>query len=233
MLKGARGRRGFTLIETVVTVGIVATLAAVVVPQVVRQFDAGDTARIQNDLKNIQTGIETYSVNIKLLPGDIDDLVNQIVAGDSTINTSTDVPEVGSTVLTLWKGPYLDATLVGSATLDNSLATGVGGRILDSFVCYAIGDFKHGVSEGSGTAAADDAACPSGSTGQKYLAVQIIGITCDETAGSTFMALNEVFDGVSEATPKTAGKLRCQTTAESVVTDTDVDVVYYLAVPIS
>ena len=40
-----RSKRGFTLVETVVTVGIVAALAAVVYPTVVKQFDAADPTR--------------------------------------------------------------------------------------------------------------------------------------------------------------------------------------------
>ena len=107
-------------------------------------------------------------------------------------------------------------------------------RILDNFVCYAIGNFQHGASEGSsGAGALDDAACPSTAAGQKYLAIQVIGIACDATPGSAFMKLNEVFDGASEASAETAGKLRCQTDGSTVATATDRDVVYYLTVPIS
>ena len=67
-------KRGFTLIETVVTVGIIATMAAVVIPQISKQFDAADPTRLQNDLKNLQSAVETFNVNVKVMPGDIDDL---------------------------------------------------------------------------------------------------------------------------------------------------------------
>src|SRR5688572_2935671 len=108
-MRTGRMKRGFTLIETVVTVGIVAAMAAVVIPQVARQFDAADPTRIQNDLKNIQTAIETFSVNVKQLPGDIDDLANfPTDAGDSTLTTATTITDFTSTEVALWQGPYLD-----------------------------------------------------------------------------------------------------------------------------
>jgi prepilin-type N-terminal cleavage/methylation domain-containing protein len=58
-------RRGFTLVETVVTVGIVAALAAVVYPTVVKQFDSADPAKTAEDLNNITTAIEVFGVNVR------------------------------------------------------------------------------------------------------------------------------------------------------------------------
>jgi prepilin-type N-terminal cleavage/methylation domain-containing protein len=237
MLKGARGRRGFTLIETVVTVGIVATLAAVVVPQVVKQFDTGETARLQNDLKNIQSAVETFAINVRAMPGDLDDLVNKIVTignVDSTLNSSTASPAFAGTEDTFWKGPYLDQTIT-QASIEDFLTTGYGARIVDSFVCYDASNNEHGVSEATGTITGNNnAACPNvaGAT-QRFLAVQIIGLTCSTTAGSSFMALNELFDGVSETGAELNGRVRCEAAAFTGNKDTDVDVVFFLAVPLT
>ena len=236
-MRTGRMKRGFTLIETVVTVGIVAAMAAVVIPQVARQFDTGEYARLQNDLKNLQTGIETFNVNVKALPGDIDDLVNliDVVGADSTLTSLTaSTPVFTSTQDDLWKGPYVDAAMLQNASPEGFLTSGVTGQIVDNFVCYASGNNRHGVSRATaGAVGVDDVACPVGSTGPFFLAVQVIGIVCDGTAGSAFMTLNEIFDGASEAGAETNGRIRCEAAATTGDKNTSVDVIWYLATPIS
>jgi prepilin-type N-terminal cleavage/methylation domain-containing protein len=75
-------KRGFTLVETVVSVGIVAALAAVVYPAVVKQFDSADPTRMAEDLGSLSTAIETFGVNVRpQQPDDIEDLVLRPVAG--------------------------------------------------------------------------------------------------------------------------------------------------------
>src|SRR5262245_35059987 len=116
-------KRGFSLVETIVSVGIVAAMAAVVVPQVVKQFDASDTTSLQQDLKNLQTAIETFSVNHRgVFPGDIDDIANPLTTGADLTVTGVDTSLVsGGTVavytsVTLWKGPYVDFAVINGAT---------------------------------------------------------------------------------------------------------------------
>lgn len=237
-MRTGRMKRGFTLIETVVTVGIVAAMAAVVIPQVARQFDAADPTRIQNDFKNIQTAIETFNVNVKSLPGDMDDLSNPISgtgALDSLTSAATTLSAFSAADSALWKGPYIDiATQAGLGT-DTSFPTGFGLTILESFVCYQSGDNRKGISEGSVTAvtgSTDDMACPNtGVPGQRFLAIQVTGITCNAAAGTTFSEINTIFDG-TETTPLTTGRVRCQA-GGSLNKTNDVAVLYFLAVPIS
>ena len=237
-MRTGRMKRGFTLIETVVTVGIVAAMAAVVIPQVARQFDAADPTRISNDLKNIQTAIETYSVNVRTLPGDLDDLANPLTVGaggDSTITTATSAPRLDGNEASLWQGPYLDQSIVEVAT-ESLIGTAYGANILDSFVCYNSANNEHGISEGSGTGALNDIACPNAPTAgqQMFLAIQITGIACSTTAGSTFMTLNALFDvGEAAGSEDDLGRVRCTLATDTDSKDTSVDVVYFLAVPIS
>ena len=241
MRTGRVMKRGFTLIETVVTVGIVAAMAAVVIPQVARQFDAADPARIQNDLKNIQTAIESYAVNTRVMPADLDDLANLIdVAGadaDSTLTPTTAPSLDGGNQASFWSGPYLDQTIVeGGAAAEDFIVTAFGAHIEDSFVCYATGNNERGVSAAtsSGTTANGNIACPGSATGQTFVALQITGIACSDVAGSTFMTINEVFDGAAETTPKLNGRIRCETgTGVGLNKDIGVNVVWFLAVPLS
>ena len=240
-MRTGRMKRGFTLIETVVTVGIVAAMAAVVIPQVARQFDAADPARVQNDLKNIQTAIDAFNVNAKMLPGDLEDLASQIdgttAAADSTLTGGTTAPDFTTTQEPLWHGPYIDATISEGGATETSILTGYGARIVDGFVCYGsastgTGNNQHGVTAGTG--AAPDPTCPATALGQKFLAIQLTGIPCDVTAGSNFMTINEAFDGINEVTPKQAGRVRCQLSTDvAPVTVTNKDVVFFLAVPIT
>ena len=234
-MRTGRMKRGFTLIETVVTVGIVAAMAAVVIPQVAKQFDAADPTRIQNDLKNLQTAVETFNVNVKAMPGDLDDLMNTIaITEDSSLTTAASgLPTFTAAQVALWQGPYADQSILDLADTDAKILTGYGASILDSFVCYASTNNQHGVSEGSAAGAtADDVACPGTGTGQRFLAFQITGITCSTAAGSVYMNVNELFDGVGETNAATAGRVRCETAAATGTDDTDVDVVWFLAVPI-
>jgi prepilin-type N-terminal cleavage/methylation domain-containing protein len=229
-------KRGFTLVETVVSVGIVAALAAVVYPVVARQYDSADPTRIQQDLSNIAIGIDMFNVNNRALPGDLDDLANQISttagAKDSSLTVATaGLPEF--TVINLWQGPYLTASILDDIDTDRLLPTGFGANIVDSFVCYDAADDERGVSEAtSTTTTVDNQACPTTPT-QPFVAVQIIGISCSTSAGSTFMRINELFDGASETNADTRGRIRCVLGTATPSKDTDVDVVYFLAVPIS
>ena len=233
-MRTGRMKRGFTLIETVVTVGIVAAMAAVVIPQVAKQFDAADPTRFQNDMKNLQTAIETFSVNVKELPGDLDDLTNTpgVVAGeDSTITNATTAPVFTSTA-GLWNGPYIDLAIVDASDTDETFTTGYNATVLDSFVCFDSGNQERGVSQGS-SAGTGDPTCQNAQVGQRFLAVQITGILCQPgVAGSVFMELNELFDGTTEAgNADVLGRIRCRSAGGTRISD--VPVVYFLAVGIS
>jgi prepilin-type N-terminal cleavage/methylation domain-containing protein len=235
LTRRTQGRKsGFTLIETVVTVGIIATLAAVVIPQVVRQFDAADPARIQNDLKNLQTAIETFHVNTKAFPGDLDDLANSITTtNDSTLSTvAAGLPVYTAKDTASWAGPYVDFSFVhvSSATTEATQTSGFGATILDSFVCYDAVSNAHGTSAGvTGAGTTDDQACPA-SANQKYLALQITGLATAVT-DPNFIALNKLFD--DDAAEQTAGT---RATSGRVRFDNNggtTNVVYFLAIPMT
>jgi prepilin-type N-terminal cleavage/methylation domain-containing protein len=228
-MRTGRMKRGFTLIETVVTVGIVAAMAAVVIPQVAKQFDTADPTRIQNDFKNLQTAIETFNINVQSLPGDLDDLVvKPLTTSADTSMSATGSAQAFSSV-TGWKGPYVDISIT-DGTVDALHLTGYSATLLDSFVCYDTGNNTHGVSEGSdGAVGTDTYKCP-GSVGQKFLALQIKGMTCLDT-NTQFAALNALFDGTSEgANAETLGRVRCRTPADTPALASDI--VYFLTIPL-
>ena len=51
-------QRGFTLIELLVVIGIIAALAAVVIPNVAQFMGRGDTAADEAELQNVQSAID-------------------------------------------------------------------------------------------------------------------------------------------------------------------------------
>lgn len=222
MLKGGRGRRGFTLLETVVTVGIVATLAAVVYPQVVKQMDTADPTRVAEDLKSLQTAIETFSINVRPhQPGDIADLVNAIKSTDLNVlgaafDAGADVPR--------WKGPYVGLSVVDAAlATDIAVTTGFEGQILNGFVLF---DIDPGTPENKGGDVVSNAA------NAEYVVIQI-----DNLTGAAFNAINLLIDGPVEDSPterRWLGRLRCPNPVAALdPVDTDACLMaYFLVTPL-
>jgi prepilin-type N-terminal cleavage/methylation domain-containing protein len=54
------GREGFTLAEMLVAMALLAVLAAVVVPSILRQVGKGDATRVASDLRSISDAAQTY-----------------------------------------------------------------------------------------------------------------------------------------------------------------------------
>ena len=210
-------KRGFTLVETVVSVGIVAALAAVVYPAVVKQFDTADPTRAAEDLGNIKTGIEVFGVNVRPnQPKDIEDLANLITsaAPDSTARGAL----YSGTDIANWNGPYVTLSVpAATASNDTVLTTGFGGVILNR-----LGLFDTGVANGGDTVTTPSVA------NAEFIAVRVNGLT-----GAAFNAINLLIDGAQESTAASRrqnGRLRCPGAAPL---DTDACVsAYYLAVSV-
>lgn len=56
-----RKRKGFTLIELMIVIAIIAILAAVLVPNFMRAREASRLTACKSNLKNISTSVETYA----------------------------------------------------------------------------------------------------------------------------------------------------------------------------
>lgn len=189
-------KRGFTLVETVVTVGIVAALAAVVYPAVVRQFDSADPTRVAEDLGNIKTAIEAFGVNVRPnQPHDLEDLVNVLrtVAPDSTARGALYTASDSSN----WTGPYVTLSVAANAA-DNAavVTTGYAATILSRLPLFDQDAANGGDSVNtSGVASAD------------FVSLIVKGLS-----GSAFNAINLLIDGPNETTAtqrRQLGRFRC------------------------
>jgi prepilin-type N-terminal cleavage/methylation domain-containing protein len=114
-------RSGFTLAEILVTVTIIAVLAAVVVPSIGGTLFKGDVGRATSDLTNLRGGMEQFLTDTRRYPGALVDLSTAI----STTGTGGDAVLYDASAVSRWKGPYMNTK--GSTT-------GFGGTITGPFV---------------------------------------------------------------------------------------------------
>jgi prepilin-type N-terminal cleavage/methylation domain-containing protein len=111
MSKNVR-RRGFTLPEVLVTITIVAVLAAVVVPAVLNQISKGDTAALAGDVGAMRTAISNFTVDTRHYPRTIGDLITKPAPTDLDILGNA----YGAAGIAAWKGPYFPTSQSVSGT---------------------------------------------------------------------------------------------------------------------
>lgn len=116
----SRKRAGFTLIETIVTVGLLAVLAAFVIPTVIQKAGAGDPVKVASDVTAVRTGLETFLSDVKAgYPNQLHALTDVPTTLNHTIDSTT---AFTPGQVAAWNGPYL-AAAIGTLVSD-SLPTG-------------------------------------------------------------------------------------------------------------
>jgi prepilin-type N-terminal cleavage/methylation domain-containing protein len=118
-----RRRSGFTLAELLVTMAIMAVLAAVLIPAVAGNIGKSDAARAMNDLTSIRTGLEQFVSDVHRYPSKVSHLTNQVLSTAKDVNLAA----YGVGLAGRWKGPYL-----ARDTLGGGLQTGFGAIVLDT-----------------------------------------------------------------------------------------------------
>lgn len=217
-----RSRAGFTLIETVVTVGLLAVLASFVVPSVMRKADSADPVKVANDLNSISTAIQTFSSDLKgILPGDVQDLTQPILVNaicnratpcDSTISHKV---AYSTQQALLWKGPYLAASIPRDP---NALLRS--GYVADFSNTLTRFDAINGVPELCQLTGGGSVTCNGFvATNPLFAAVKITGLNRDQA-----IQVNAIIDGANELNPGFEGRFRFTA---------DGSLAYFLATPLS
>jgi len=70
------GEGGFTLLELLIVMVIIATLAAIAIPMYMRNVQAAKEAVLREDLRVMRTAINSYTVDKEKAPQSLDDLVS-------------------------------------------------------------------------------------------------------------------------------------------------------------
>src|SRR3954462_6694601 len=91
--KQTRSRIGFTLVETIVTLGLLAVLAAFVVPTVVQKAGAGDPVKVVTDLSSMRTGLETFQTDVGVIPNQLRMLLVQPTVANHSVDSVTNLKQ--------------------------------------------------------------------------------------------------------------------------------------------
>ena len=103
----SRKRLGFTLPEVLVTIAIIATLAAVLLPALTGQISKGDSTRAAEDLKAVQSAVTAFVSDVRRYPGKLEHLTDPITISDADALSST----YPAGLVEKWNGPYLNKQL--------------------------------------------------------------------------------------------------------------------------
>jgi prepilin-type N-terminal cleavage/methylation domain-containing protein len=95
MLKNINKRRGgFTLVEIMIVVAIIALLAAIAVPGFLRARKRSQATRILNDLRMIDSAVDQYAIETNKSTGNIvavGDWTNYVKKGSALYNTAKSI----------------------------------------------------------------------------------------------------------------------------------------------
>jgi prepilin-type N-terminal cleavage/methylation domain-containing protein len=96
MLRKLQTKRGggFTLVEIMIVVAIIALLAAIAVPGFLRARKRSQATRILNDLRMIDSAVDQYAIETSKFTGNtvaVADWTNYVKKGSALYNTATSI----------------------------------------------------------------------------------------------------------------------------------------------
>jgi prepilin-type N-terminal cleavage/methylation domain-containing protein len=132
-LPESRQKRGFTLGEVLVTVAIVAVLAAVVIPSIGSQITKGELGRTTSDLLTMRSAIEQFLGDVRKYPRNVQQLTTSPVASTAGWTDLVNTAQYTAQEVARWRGPYINKD--SSA----ALTTGYGLSIQPLFETITLG----------------------------------------------------------------------------------------------
>lgn len=197
-------RRGFTLVETIVTVGLIAVLAAFVVPTVIQKAGTSDPVKVQNDAQSVGTALQTFANDTRAgFPALLFNLTNKPTISDRNVDN---VSVLTAAQVGAWNGPYLGTTATPTPT--DSFPTGYTAFMRNRLVRYdVVNDKAESDPSGAGTPLYTGSgwngtagANAFSTTNTIFVAVQIVGLTPAQA-----QLVNRNVDGPNDVATNVAG----------------------------
>jgi prepilin-type N-terminal cleavage/methylation domain-containing protein len=103
-----RKSKGFTLVEIMIVVAIIALLAAITIPNLLKPQQTARNSAAKGELRTLATAIENYAIdNNAVYPTDLDDLATDYIPAVPCTTTGTNGTKGGFTY-------FCDSVAVGS-----------------------------------------------------------------------------------------------------------------------
>lgn len=121
-----RHRPGFTLPEVLVTIAIIAIIAAAVVPAVTSQIAKGEETTVASAVGTMRTALTTFVTDVRAFPSRLSQLT---VVPTAATDSALDGSPYSAAQVARWKGPY---STTATFAPDDSLPIGLNAFLGDS-----------------------------------------------------------------------------------------------------
>jgi type II secretory pathway pseudopilin PulG len=115
-----------TLVEILIAMVIVVTLAAIVYPTVAGQLRRGQASALANQLDNLREALGSYRENVQRYPSALTQLTTQPTVGATDI-CAVAIPAANRA---LWRGPYLNQSIAGDFQVGEDTVQNVLGSVV-------------------------------------------------------------------------------------------------------
>ncbi len=128
MLKSPRRRRAFTVIEILVTLGILAIVAAILIPALRPRVNDAHASGIIDSINQIRQGVHAYKEDVGWYPRSLIQLQSRPPTGLAPVTAICGQTLTSAHFTATWKGPYIAQRIesfgiqVGNSTISASLA---------------------------------------------------------------------------------------------------------------
>jgi prepilin-type N-terminal cleavage/methylation domain-containing protein len=109
--------KGFSLMETLVALAIVAILAAALLPALASRISPSDSAVLASNLQAINAATLEYRENVGKYPHELLELTTKPTAG---VSQDACASTLGTATVDFWKGPYLSLSVNSSGIRSGS-----------------------------------------------------------------------------------------------------------------